>query len=134
LLLLGLWSLWATRLRCPQIHRLLGRRADSSDLREDIVDASFRIEAGKRIARAQAYPTRSVRWLVGFVPGGAADTVVRIMGRWLSDRLNKPFIIENRPGAATSVSIQAAVSSPPDASLDRSPPSPRDACSSLIRD
>jgi tripartite-type tricarboxylate transporter receptor subunit TctC len=53
-----------------------------------------------------------VRWLIGFVPGGGADTVVRIMGRWLSDRLNQPFIIENKPGAATNVSVQAAINSP----------------------
>jgi tripartite-type tricarboxylate transporter receptor subunit TctC len=72
------------------------------------------LPAASRIARAQAYPTRPVHWLIGFVPGGGADTVVRIMGRWLSDRLNQPFIIENKPGAATNVSVQAAINSPPD--------------------
>jgi tripartite-type tricarboxylate transporter receptor subunit TctC len=68
-----------------------------------------------RIARAQApYPTRPVRILVGFPPGGAADTIVRIMAQWLSDRLGQPFVVENRPGAATNLSIQAAMTSPPD--------------------
>jgi tripartite-type tricarboxylate transporter receptor subunit TctC len=67
-----------------------------------------------RIARAQAYPSRSVRVLVGYPPGGAADTITRIMAQWLSDRLGQTFVIENRPGAATNVSIQAALASPPD--------------------
>ena len=67
-----------------------------------------------RIARAQAYPSRPVRIFVGFPPGGAADTIVRIIAQWLSDRLGQPFIVENRPGAATNVSVQAALTSPPD--------------------
>jgi tripartite-type tricarboxylate transporter receptor subunit TctC len=67
-----------------------------------------------RIARAQAYPSRPVRIFVGFPPGGAADTIVRIITQWLSDRLGQPFIVENRPGAATNVSVQAALTSPPD--------------------
>jgi tripartite-type tricarboxylate transporter receptor subunit TctC len=66
------------------------------------------------IATAQAYPSRSVRVLVGYPPGGAADTITRIMARWLSDRLGQAFVIENRPGAATNVSIQAALTAPPD--------------------
>jgi tripartite-type tricarboxylate transporter receptor subunit TctC len=67
-----------------------------------------------RIARAQAYPSRPVRIFVGFPPGGAADTIVRIIAQWLSDRLGQPFIVENRPGAATNVSVQAALTSPRD--------------------
>jgi tripartite-type tricarboxylate transporter receptor subunit TctC len=67
-----------------------------------------------RIARAQAYPSRPVRIFVGFPPGGAADTIVRIITQWLSDRLGQPFIVENRPGAATNVSVQAPLTSPPD--------------------
>jgi tripartite-type tricarboxylate transporter receptor subunit TctC len=67
-----------------------------------------------RIAWAQAYPSRPVRIFVGFPPGGAADTIVRIIAQWLSDRLGQPFIVENRPGAATNVSVQAALTSPPD--------------------
>jgi tripartite-type tricarboxylate transporter receptor subunit TctC len=72
------------------------------------------LPAVSRVARAQAYPTRPVRILVGFPPGGAADTIVRIMAQWLTDRLGQPFIVENRPGAATNVSIQAAMAAPPD--------------------
>lgn len=67
-----------------------------------------------RVARAQNYPARPVRFLVGFPAGGAADTVVRIMAQWLSDSLGQPFIVENKPGAGTLLSIQAALTSPPD--------------------
>jgi tripartite-type tricarboxylate transporter receptor subunit TctC len=72
------------------------------------------LPAVSRIACAQAYPTRPVRWIVGFAPGSAADTVVRIMTRWLSDRLGQPFIVENKPGAATNISIQSVVTAPAD--------------------
>jgi len=67
-----------------------------------------------RRARAQSYPSRPVRWIVGFPAGGATDTVTRIMGNWLSERLGQPVVIENRPGAATNLAAQAALSSPPD--------------------
>ena len=67
-----------------------------------------------RIARAQAYATKPVRWIVGFPPGGGADTVARIMGPWLSEQLGQQVIIENRPGAASNIAVQAVVNSPPD--------------------
>jgi tripartite-type tricarboxylate transporter receptor subunit TctC len=60
------------------------------------------------------YPTRPLRWIVGFPPGGGADTVTRIMAQWLSDRLGQSVIVENKPGASTNISIQAAVGAPPD--------------------
>src|SRR5438309_10370820 len=66
------------------------------------------------IARAQAYPSRPLRWVVGFPPGGGADIVVRIMAPWLSERLGQPVVVENKPGASSNVSIQAVVSAPPD--------------------
>ena len=66
------------------------------------------------VAKAQVYPSRPVRVFVGYPPGGAADTITRIMAQWLSDRFGQAFVIENRPGAATNVSIQAALTSPPD--------------------
>jgi tripartite-type tricarboxylate transporter receptor subunit TctC len=67
-----------------------------------------------RIAQAQAYPSRPIKWIVGFPPGGGADAVVRIMGRWLSERFGQPVVIENRPGASTSIAVQAVVSAPAD--------------------
>src|SRR6516225_11057548 len=63
---------------------------------------------------AQAYPMRPVRWIVGFPPGGGADTVARIIGSWLSERLGQQVIIENRPGWGTNIAVQAVVNSPPD--------------------
>src|SRR5437899_5388537 len=67
-----------------------------------------------RIARAQTYPTRPVRIIVGFAAGGTADIVARLMGQWLSERLGHQFIIENRPGAGTNIATEAAVKAPPD--------------------
>jgi tripartite-type tricarboxylate transporter receptor subunit TctC len=67
------------------------------------------LPALSRIAWAQAYPSRPVRLLVGFVPGGGADILARLMGQWLSDRLGQPLIIENRAGAGGNVATEAAV-------------------------
>jgi tripartite-type tricarboxylate transporter receptor subunit TctC len=72
------------------------------------------LPAVSRMARAQTYPTRPVRWNVGFAPGGAADIYARLMAQWLSERLGQQFIIENRPGANTNIAMQAAVNSRPD--------------------
>src|SRR5262245_43273293 len=72
------------------------------------------LPAASRIGRAQAYPTRPVRLIVGWPPGGGADTVSRIVGQWLSERLGQQVIIENRPGASTNISAQAVINSPPD--------------------
>jgi tripartite-type tricarboxylate transporter receptor subunit TctC len=67
-----------------------------------------------RIARAQAYPTRPVRIIVGFAAGGATDIAARLIGQWLSERLGQSFVIENRPGAGGNVATEAVVNSPPD--------------------
>ena len=72
------------------------------------------LPAVSRIARAQAYPTRPVRMIVGFAAGGAADILARLMGQWLSERLGQPFVIENRPGAGTNIATEAVVRAPPD--------------------
>jgi tripartite-type tricarboxylate transporter receptor subunit TctC len=76
--------------------------------------AAAALAAGPRIAWAQTYPVRPLRWIVGFPPGGGADSVVRILGPWLSERLGQQVIIENRPGASTNIAAQAVVNSPPD--------------------
>ena len=70
--------------------------------------------AVSRVAWAQAYPSRPVRIIVGFPPGGGADSVTRIVASRLSDRLGQPVIVENRAGATTNVSVQAVVNAPPD--------------------
>ena len=67
-----------------------------------------------RMAKAQAYPTRPVRGIVGFSAGGTTDILARLMSQWLSERLGQQFIIENRPGAGTNIALQAAVNSRPD--------------------
>src|SRR6516164_2219651 len=66
------------------------------------------------IARAQAYPTRPVRLIVAVAPGGGADILARLMGHWLSDRLGQQFVIENRPGASTTIGTEAVVRAPAD--------------------
>jgi tripartite-type tricarboxylate transporter receptor subunit TctC len=67
-----------------------------------------------RNAWAQAYPTRPVRLIVGFPPGGTTDLVARLIGQWLSDRLGQQFIIENRPGANTNLAYEAVARAPAD--------------------
>ena len=65
-------------------------------------------------AGAETYPSRPVRWVVGFPPGGGADIVSRIMAAWLGERLGQQVFIENRPGASTNISIQNVLASPAD--------------------
>jgi hypothetical protein len=72
------------------------------------------LPAVSRIARAQAYPARPVRLILGYAPGGAPDIVARLIGEWLSQRFGQPFIIENRPGGASNIGTEAAVRSSPD--------------------
>jgi tripartite-type tricarboxylate transporter receptor subunit TctC len=67
------------------------------------------LPAVSRIARAQAYPTRPVRVVVGFPPGGGGDIAARLLGQWLSERLGQPFFIENRPGAGSNIATEAVV-------------------------
>src|SRR6516225_8413876 len=67
-----------------------------------------------RFAWAQAYPSGPVRWIVGFAAGGDADIIARLIGLWLSERFAQQFIIENRPGAASNIAIEAVVRARPD--------------------
>src|SRR3979411_750427 len=72
------------------------------------------LPAFSRTARAQNYPSRPVRIIVGFPAGGASDITARMIGQWLSERLGQQFIIENRPGAGTNIGTEAVAKSPPD--------------------
>ena len=72
------------------------------------------LPAVSRIARAQAYPTRPVRIIVGTPAGGGLDIVARLVGQWLSERLGQPFVIENRPGAGTNIGTEVVVRAAPD--------------------
>jgi len=67
-----------------------------------------------RLALAETYPSRPVRVLVGFTPGGPTDIAARLIAQWLSDRLGQPFIVDNRPGAATNIATEAVAHAPPD--------------------
>jgi tripartite-type tricarboxylate transporter receptor subunit TctC len=67
-----------------------------------------------RKAVAQAYPTRPVRWIVPYPPGGTTDILARLMAQWLSDQLGQPVIIDNRAGAGGNIGAQAVISSLPD--------------------
>ncbi len=71
------------------------------------------VPVSPRIATAQTYPMRSVRIIVGFPVGSAADILARLFGQWLSERLRQPFVIENRPGAGSNIATEAVVSAAP---------------------
>jgi tripartite-type tricarboxylate transporter receptor subunit TctC len=65
-------------------------------------------------ARAETYPARPIRLIIGYTPGGSADLTARLMGQWLSERLGQPFVIENRPGGGTDIATEAVVRAAPD--------------------
>jgi tripartite-type tricarboxylate transporter receptor subunit TctC len=72
------------------------------------------LPAASHIASAQTYPSRPVRLIVGFAAGGAADILARLMGQWLSERLGRQFLVENRTGAGTNIATEAVVNAPAD--------------------
>src|SRR5262245_18410812 len=72
------------------------------------------LPALSRIGRAQAYPSRPVRVIVGQTDGSGSDTAARLIGQFLSERLGQQFVIENRPGAGGNIATEAVVRSPPD--------------------
>ena len=66
------------------------------------------------LAASADYPSRPVRWIVGYPAGGTTDIVARLIGHWLSERLGQQFIIENKPGAGNNIGTEAMINSPPD--------------------
>jgi tripartite-type tricarboxylate transporter receptor subunit TctC len=82
--------------------------------RRFLLSAAAAVAAAPRLVRAQAWPARPVRIIVGFAPGGALDVVARLIGQWLSDRLGQSFLIENRTGAGSNIAAEAVVNAPAD--------------------
>jgi tripartite-type tricarboxylate transporter receptor subunit TctC len=70
--------------------------------------------AGSRRARAQAYPSRPIRLIVGFPAGGPTDITARLIAQWLSERLGQQIVIENRGGAGSNIAVEATIGAPPD--------------------
>jgi tripartite-type tricarboxylate transporter receptor subunit TctC len=79
-----------------------------------LVAGAASLPATAPFARAQAYPARPVRVVTGFVAGGPADILGRLIGQWLSERLGQPFVIESRPGAGSNIATEAVARSPAD--------------------
>jgi tripartite-type tricarboxylate transporter receptor subunit TctC len=76
--------------------------------------AGAALTAVSRVASAQAYPSRPVRIIAGYPPGGAIDIHARLIGQWLSQQLAQPFVVENRPGAGGNLGSEAAAHAAPD--------------------
>jgi tripartite-type tricarboxylate transporter receptor subunit TctC len=72
------------------------------------------LPAVPRVAGAQSYPARSVRLIVAFAAGGPNDIVARLLGQWLAERLGQQFVVENRPGAGSTIGTETVVNAPPD--------------------
>jgi tripartite-type tricarboxylate transporter receptor subunit TctC len=70
--------------------------------------------ASPGIALAQAYPSRPIRWIIGFAPGGAADVAVRMVAEGMSERLGQSVVVDNRPGAGTNIATEAVIRAPAD--------------------
>jgi tripartite-type tricarboxylate transporter receptor subunit TctC len=79
-----------------------------------LVAGAIAVPTAPPITRAQVYPSRPVRIIVGFPAGGSVDIVARLIGQWLSERLGQQFVIENRAGAGSNIGAEEVVRAPPD--------------------
>jgi tripartite-type tricarboxylate transporter receptor subunit TctC len=103
-------------LKSPKVGSALSARALEISRQRflKLIASAVALPTFARIATGQNYPSRPIRIIVGFPPGGAADVTARLIGQWLSERLGQPFIIENRPGAGTNIGTEAVAKSPAD--------------------
>jgi tripartite-type tricarboxylate transporter receptor subunit TctC len=74
----------------------------------------FTVLAGIGCASAADYPTRPVKWIVPYPPGGTTDVLARIMAQWLSDKMGQQFVIENKPGGGNNIGVDVVVNAAPD--------------------
>ena len=79
-----------------------------------LAGAAAALPAVSRIARAQAYPSRQIRLIIGYPPGGSADITARLIAQWLTHRLGQSVIVESRPGGGTNIATEAVINAPPD--------------------
>src|ERR1044072_8250350 len=79
-----------------------------------LAGAAVAMPAVASSAYAQAYPSRPVRVVIGYPPGGSADITARLMTQWLSERLGQPFLVESRPGGGTNIATEAVINATPD--------------------
>src|SRR5262245_17479071 len=79
-----------------------------------LAGAAVALPALARVALAQAYPTRPIRWIVPYPAGGSTDIIARLVAQFMSDRMGQPIVIENRPGGGTNIGTQAVANAPPD--------------------
>ena len=79
-----------------------------------VVAGAAVLPAAPRIARAESYPSRPVRIIVGFAAGSTTDILARLMGQWLSAQFGQQFVVENRPGAGGNVGAETVVNAPAD--------------------
>jgi tripartite-type tricarboxylate transporter receptor subunit TctC len=79
-----------------------------------LIAGAAALPAVSRMARAEVYPTRAVRLIVGWPPGGVADLFGRLMGQLLSERLGQPVVVENRPGAGCNLAVESVLKAAPD--------------------
>ena len=79
-----------------------------------LAGAAVALPAVSRLARAQGYPSRQIRMIIGYPPGGSADITARLAAQWLTERLGQSVIIESRPGGGTNIATEAVINAPPD--------------------
>src|SRR5215472_11484555 len=66
------------------------------------------------MASAETYPSRQIRWVVGYPAGGTTDILARLIGQWLSDHLGQQVIVDNKPGAGNNIATESVVRAAPD--------------------